>query len=90
MERITSSAMQSSEDLYRKLINKAVEDLEFRKELVSNPKSAINKEFGIDFPESTSIQVHESDMNTIHLSIPPGQLDEEQLEAVAAGRCCCT
>ena len=89
MQPFNQSAMQSAEDMNRKLINKTLEDLEFRNDLLANPKSAIQKEFGIEFPESTSIQVHESDMNTIHLSIPPGQLDEEQLEAVAAGRCCC-
>jgi len=81
--------MQSGEEMHRKLVNKAVEDLEFRKQLVSNPKRAIQQEFGIGFPDNVQIQVHESDMNTIHLSIPPGELEEEQLEAIAAGRCCC-
>ena len=81
--------MQSAEEMQRKIVNKSVEDLEFRKQLVSDPKQTIEKEFGIGFPANTQVQVHESDMNTIHLSIPPGQLDEEQLEAIAAGRCCC-
>jgi len=89
MKPFNQPAMQSGEEMHRKLVNKAVEDLEFRKQLVSNPKSAIQNEFGIGFPDNVQIQVHESDMNTIHLSIPPGELEEEQLEAIAAGRCCC-
>lgn len=89
MNSLTQSAMQSAEDLNRKLVNKAVEDSAFRQQLVSDPKNAIQQALGIDLPEGIQVHVHESDMNTIHLSIPPGELDEEQLEAVAAGRCCC-
>ncbi len=89
MQPFSQPAMQSAEEMQRKIVNKSVEDLEFRKQLVSDPKQTIEKEFGIGFPANTQVQVHESDMNTIHLSIPPGQLDEEQLEAIAAGRCCC-
>ncbi len=89
MQPFSQPAMQSAEEMQRKIVNKSVEDLEFRKQLVSDPKQTIEKEFGIDFPANIQVQVHESDMNTIHLSIPPGQLEEEQLEAIAAGRCCC-
>lgn len=89
MKAFDQPAMQSAEEMQRKLINKAVEDLEFRRQLMSDPKNAIEKELGIAFPDNIQVQVHESDMNTIHLSIPPGQLEEEQLEAIAAGRCCC-
>ncbi len=89
MKQFNQPAMQSAEEMQRKLVSKSVEDLEFRKQLVSDPKNTIQKEFGVDFPENTQVQVHVSDMNTIHLSIPPGELEEEQLEAIAAGRCCC-
>ena len=89
MQPFNHPAMQSAEEMQRKLVSKSVEDLEFRKQLVSDPKNTIQKEFGVDFPENTQVQVHVSDMNTIHLSIPPGELEEEQLEAIAAGRCCC-
>ncbi|MCY3728818.1 MAG: NHLP leader peptide family RiPP precursor [Nitrospira sp.] len=89
MKPFSQPAMQSAEEMQRKLVSKSVEDLEFRKQLMSDPKKTIQKEFGVDFPENTQVQVHVSDMNTIHLSIPPGELEEEQLEAIAAGRCCC-
>jgi hypothetical protein len=37
-----------------------------------------------------NIEVHESDMQTVHLALPPDpNLTEEQLEAISAGLCCC-
>ena len=89
MKEFTQAAMQSAEEMQRKLIDKAVEDLDFRQQLLSDPKTAIREELGVDLPDNVAIHVHESDMNTVHLSLPAGQLDEEQLEAIAAGRCCC-
>ena len=57
---------------------------------MSDPKNAIQQEFGINIPDNIQIQVHESDLRTLHMALPPGpELDEEQLEAVAAGLCCC-
>ena len=86
---MTHPAMQSAEDMQRKLMERAAGDMDFRAWLMSDPKSAIREELDVDIPEDVTIHVHESDMNTVHLSLPPGHLDEEQLEAIAAGRCCC-
>ena len=84
------SAIKSAEEMRVHLTQKAVEDLDFRSQLVSDPKGTINKEFGIEIPDNIQIQVHESDMRTIHLALPPGsELDEEQLEAISSGLCCC-
>ena len=74
----------------RRLTEKASEDIIFRRELVADPKSVIEREFGVDVPNNIEIKVHESDVHTLHLALPVGpDLDEEQLEAIAAGRCCC-
>lgn len=82
--------MQTAEDMRRHLTEKAAEDMEFRKQLVSDPKTVMSQEFGITIPDGIEVQVHESDMNTVHIALPPTQvLNEEQLEAVAAGLCCC-
>ena len=90
MSTFTQNAMQSAEEMRRQLTEKAVVDAAFRAQLVSDPKGAIHQEFGIQVPDNVRIQVHESDMQTIHLALPPGpDLDEEQLEAIAAGLCCC-
>lgn len=90
MSAFMETAIKSAEEMRVHLTQKAVEDTEFRSQLISDPKGTINKEFGIEIPDNVNIQVHSSDMRTIHLALPPGSdLDEEQLEAVAAGLCCC-
>jgi hypothetical protein len=82
--------MKSAEEMRRLLTEKAVEDSAFRQQLVSDPKSVIQQEFGVQIPDNIQIKVHESDMSTVHLALPPNPvLNEEQLQAVAAGLCCC-
>ena len=90
MANFRETAMQSAEEMRKRLTDKAAEDMDFRRQLVADPKGAISQEFGIDIPGNLQIQVHESDMRTLHLALPSSpELDEEQLEAVAAGLCCC-
>ena len=82
--------MQSAEDMRRHLTEKAVENLEFRQQLVADPKTVIQQEFGVTIPDNVNVVVHESDMQTVHLALPPNPvMDEEQLEAISAGLCCC-
>ncbi|MCY3770244.1 MAG: NHLP leader peptide family RiPP precursor [Gammaproteobacteria bacterium] len=82
--------IQSAEQMQSQLINKSVQDADFRNRLISDPKSTIGQEFGIDIPDNMEIQVHESDLQTVHIALPPQpELTEEQLEAVSAGLCCC-
>ena len=81
--------MNSIEKIHSDLMRKVGAEPEFRKSLLANPKAAIEAELGISIPEDVNVKVHENDMNTIHLALPVADLSEEQLEAVAAGRCCC-
>lgn len=94
MDTMVQSAVQTAEEMQRQLIAKAGEDADFRAQLVANPKATVKQEFGIDVPDFVNFQVHESNMNDLHLVLPPGpdawmELDEERLEAIAAGLCCC-
>ncbi len=94
MNTMVQSAIQTSNEMQRQLIARAGEDGDFRAQLVADPKATIKQEFGIDVPDYINIQVHESDWNVLHLGLPPGpdleqELDEERLEAIAAGLCCC-
>ncbi len=90
MQSFAERAMQSAEEMRRHLTEKASDDVDFRRQLVADPRGAIHQEFGIDIPDNLEIKVHESDMRTLHLALPAGpDLDEEQLEAIAAGLCCC-
>ena len=82
--------MRSGDDMLRQIVEKSALDSEFKKSLLENPKSAICGELGITMPESMNIVIHESDMQTVHIALPPDpNITEEQLEAVSAGLCCC-
>ena len=88
-QSMAEQPLKSAEEMRSQLTDKAVSDDNFRALLMSDPRSAISQELGLEIPEGLDIQVHESDMNTVHLALPPSVMSEEQLEAIAAGRCCC-
>ena len=82
--------MKTAEEMRGILTEKAVTDVEFRRQLVADPKNVVNREFGITIPDNINVVVHESDLSTFHVALPPEQvLNEEQLEAISAGLCCC-
>ena len=82
--------MRSGDEMMQQIVEKAAADSNFRQQLLSNPKTTICDELGITMPESMNIQIHESDMETVHLALPPDpNISEEQLEAISAGLCCC-
>lgn len=82
--------MRSGDQMLQQIIEKSSVDESFRQALLNNPKATICDELGITIPESMTIKVHESDMQTVHLALPPDpNITEEQLEAISAGLCCC-
>ena len=82
--------MRSGDEMLQQLVEKSALDENFRQALLDDPKSTISEELGITIPESMTIRVHESDMQTVHLALPPDpNITEEQLEAISAGLCCC-
>lgn len=82
--------MRSGDEMLKQIVEKSSLDSDFRQKLIANPKSTICEELDITMPENMSIQVHESDMQTVHIALPPdANITEEQLEAVSAGLCCC-
>ena len=93
MDTAVQSAMQTAEEMQRQLIARAGEDAGFRAQLLADPKATVKQEFGVDVPDFISISVHENKSNDLHLVLPPSgdgmELDEETLEAIAAGLCCC-
>ena len=82
--------MRSGDEMLQQIVEKSLLDTEFRQQLLADPKAAIGQELGITIPDSMTIEVHESDMQTVHLALPPDpNISEEQLEAISAGLCCC-
>ncbi len=82
--------MKSGDEMLGHIVGKSTLDADFRQQLLADPKTTISDELGITIPDSMNIVVHESDMQTVHLALPPDpHITEEQLEAVSAGLCCC-
>ena len=82
--------MRSGDEMLARIVEKSTVDAEFRQQVLADPKAAITRELGITIPDSMDIRVHESDMQTVHLALPPDpHITEEQMEAISAGLCCC-
>ena len=85
-----ATMMQTGLQIQHALVKRAMEDDDFRTQLVADPKAVFEQEFGVAIPDSVDFQIHESDFQTIHLALPMDyKLSEEQLEAIAAGLSCC-
>ena len=68
------------------LIEKAGENDEFRAQLLADPKSTIESEFGVAVPEGFTLNVHEESPASAHIVLPPDpSLSTEQLAAAAGG-----
>ncbi len=73
-----------------KLIARALKDESFRNELRSDPKTAIEKEFGMKFPDEINIHLVEENENEVCLVIPhnfsdTNELTDEELESLSGG-----
>lgn len=78
----------STLELNQLIAQKASENEEFRLALLNDAKAALIKEFDVEFPENTRVEVHVEDLNVLHLVIPAAKTDEltdDQLEDVAGG-----
>ncbi len=86
------NADQKRKQLEENLIAKAMKDEVFRKNLLENPKAAIEEETGIKLPESINLKVVEENPSNFYLVLPPkikpeteDELSEAELEMVSGG-----
>ena len=78
--------MQTAHEMRTRIIDKAVNDQDYRARLLSDPGAAVGAELGVTIPQSLSIQVHEEDAASVHLVLPPAShLTEPDLGVVAGG-----
>jgi hypothetical protein len=82
---------RSRQDFELMINERANNDPAFRKELIENPKGVLERELGRKLLPAAKVQVvEESDANLVLVlrpkpQRPAGELDEKQLDAVAAG-----
>ncbi len=82
--------MRDGQEMLRQIVDKSAMNADFRQQLLADPKTTICQELGVTMPETMTVEIHESDMQTVHIALPPDpNITEEQLEAISAGLCCC-
>jgi hypothetical protein len=76
----------------RRLINRSIEDEDFRQRLLDAPKETLEQELGIQVPESMEVRVVEESADTIYLVLPSAsavdegvEISDQELEQVAGG-----
>lgn len=75
-------------DFQHEVVKMAVEDKEFRRQLLANPKEALKSATGLELPPGTELQVLQEDPTHTYIVLPPetaGELGDDELEAVAGG-----
>ena len=80
-------------EMERRLIEKSLEDDDFRQRLIEDPKGTVEQELGTRLPEEVRVVTVEETPDTIYLVLPStpaagsegGELSDQELESVAGG-----
>jgi hypothetical protein len=82
----------SRAELERRIVQRSIEDEEFRRRLLDDPKASLEQELGSRLKESTEVRVVEESADTIYLVLPSAsvvgesrELSDKELDAVAGG-----
>jgi hypothetical protein len=82
----------SRAEIDRRLINRSLEDEDFRQRLLDDPKGTMEQELGRRLPENVEVRVVEESTETIYLVLPSAsrvgqgvELSDQELDAVAGG-----
>ena len=81
------------EQMERRLVQRSLQDGDFRQRLLENPKAAVEDELGTQLPEDVRVVAVEETADTVYLVLPfvstqaqeAGELSDQDLEAVAGG-----
>jgi hypothetical protein len=80
-------------EMERSIVQRSMEDEEFRQRLLEDPKATVEQELATQLPEDVEVSVVEESQQSIYLvlpfrsaELPAGELSDQQLEAVAGGK----
>jgi hypothetical protein len=89
-----ASGGASRAEMERGLIDRSLEDEDFRQRLLADPKGTMEQELGGRLAESVEVRVVEESADTIYLVLPSasplgqgGEISDQELDAVAGGVC---
>jgi hypothetical protein len=78
-------------EVERRLVQRSLEDEDFRRRLLADPKAVVEEELATRLPEEVQVRVVEETADTIYLVLPSAsslggeELSDQELEAVAGG-----
>ena len=79
-------------EVERRLVERSLQDEDFRQRLLDDPKGTLEQELGTRLPEGFRVRVVEESAQTIYLVLPGAsavgegeELSDRELEAVAGG-----
>jgi hypothetical protein len=80
-------------EIQRRLIQRSLDEEEFRRRLLDDPKATIEQELGARLPEGVQVRAVEETAESVYLVLPSAsplgggvELSDQELEAVAGGR----
>jgi hypothetical protein len=79
-------------EIERTLVHRSLEDEDFRRRLLEDPKAAVEQEMGAQLPEGVEVRAVEESQQTIYLVLPSAsplgqgeEISDQELEQVAGG-----
>jgi hypothetical protein len=93
-ERVMTEAGSggSRAEMERRLVQRSMEDEDFRRRLLDDPKGTVEQELGDRLPEGVEVRAVEESADTIYLVLPSasavgegGEISDRDLEEVAGG-----
>ena len=79
-------------EVERTLVQRSLQEEDFRQRLLDDPKGTVEQELGTQLPEGVEVRVVQESAQIIYLVLPfasplgeGGEISDQQLEAVAGG-----
>ena len=79
--------------MQQRIVQRSLEDEAFRRQLLADPKTAVEQELGTQLPPGIEVRAVEETPDTVYLVLPPSQaegqsggLSDRELESVAGGQ----